>query len=44
MVEKIKETNTKVLLCDVMRVLLCITKYDAKHLQASKNLKTTKQS
>ncbi len=34
----------KVLLCHVMIVLLCKTKYDAKHLQASKNLKRCKKN
>jgi hypothetical protein len=32
------------LMCDVMILLLCIIKYDAKHLQASKDLKNRKTS
>jgi hypothetical protein len=41
MVEKLKKLIQDCVV-DVMIMLLCITKYDAKHLQASKNAKKNK--
>jgi hypothetical protein len=43
MVEKLRK-QIQVLLCELVIVLLCIIKYDAKHLQATKDKKNYKTS